>query len=173
MRDIIEPMSNSDDGCDGCSRRSMLQGLVAASALVPIACRLDDPEAPGALADAGNDGPPVDPGFAMCGANMCVDLSNPMNAGLLNVGGSRVIPVPGDKILVVRTDAASFDTLSGVCTHAGCTVRYVVGSMSFLCPCHGSSYSLDGMVTGGPALRALTPYTNTFDEGAMMLTIML
>lgn len=164
-------MSNTDDGCEGCTRRAVMQGLVAASALVPIGCRLEDVGEPTDTPDAGSG---MGTGFAMCGANMCVDLTHPLNAPLLEAGGSRVVTVAGDKVLVVRQTAADeFTTLSGVCTHAGCTVRFVAGSTSFACPCHGSKFAIDGAVTTGPATRTLKTYQNDFDAGTMTLTIML
>jgi Rieske Fe-S protein len=152
----------------------MLQGIVAASALVPLAagCRLDDTQD---VVDAGvgNDGSGSDPGFAMCGNNLCLDLANPMNAGLANPGGSRIVPAKTDRILVVRTDANTFTTHSAVCTHAGCTVRFVAVGSGYACPCHGSKYDDAGAVTQGPATRPLKNYNNTFDMTGMMLTITL
>ena len=113
-------------------------------------------------------------GFAMCGPNMCLDLTHPSNAMLLTAGGSRVVQVTGDKILVVRTTAAdSFTTLSGVCTHAGCTVKYVTASTSLACPCHGSKFTIAGDVTNGPATRTLRVFANAFDAATMTLTITL
>jgi len=138
-------------------------------------CRISvEPDGSNVDAGDGVDAPPgVGTGFAMCGANMCVDLAHPQNAGLAAVGGNRVIPISGDKILVVRTTATTFNTTSAVCTHAGCTVRYVAASTSFACPCHGSKFALDGAVTQNPATRALKVFTHDFDEPGMMLTITL
>jgi len=38
---------------------------------------------------------------------------------------------------------------TAICTHLGCTVNAV--EIGFKCPCHGSTYDLDGRNTGGPA----------------------
>lgn len=38
---------------------------------------------------------------------------------------------------------------TAICTHLGCTVNAV--ETGFKCPCHGSTYDLDGRNTGGPA----------------------
>ncbi|MGA7613700.1 MAG: ubiquinol-cytochrome c reductase iron-sulfur subunit [Thermoanaerobaculia bacterium] len=48
-----------------------------------------------------------------------------------------------------------FHALSSVCTHLGCITRYKVDENVIACPCHGSRYSLDGDVIGGPAPRPL------------------
>ena len=150
-----------------------MQGLVTASGLVPLGCRLDDPAGEGVDAGPTNDAV-AGTGLEMCGSNLCVDLTHPLNAALLTEGGSRVVQVTGDKILVVRTTAADdFTTISGVCTHAGCTVRYVATGTSLACPCHGSKFTIGGAVTAGPATRTLKVFTNQFDAATMTLTIEL
>ena len=47
-----------------------------------------------------------------------------------------------------------FHAISSVCTHLGCIVAQVEGE-GFACPCHGSRFSTDGSVVGGPAPAAL------------------
>jgi menaquinol-cytochrome c reductase iron-sulfur subunit len=44
-----------------------------------------------------------------------------------------------------------------VCPHAGCFVDYVPGKQDFLCPCHNSTFALDGKVNdpASPAPRGL------------------
>lgn len=46
--------------------------------------------------------------------------------------------------------------MTSICTHLGCTVNAV--EVGFKCPCHGSTYDLDGKNTGGPAPLPLTYY---------------
>ncbi len=48
---------------------------------------------------------------------------------------------------------AGFSALSLTCTHLGCTVEET--QTGFACPCHGSLYDSQGVVTRGPATRAL------------------
>ena len=47
-----------------------------------------------------------------------------------------------------------FHAISSVCTHLGCVVSHTEGE-GFACPCHGSSFSTDGSVVGGPAPAGL------------------
>lgn len=42
---------------------------------------------------------------------------------------------------------------TAICTHLGCTVNAV--ETGFKCPCHGSTYDLDGENVAGPAPRPL------------------
>ncbi len=46
--------------------------------------------------------------------------------------------------------------MTAICTHLGCTVNAV--ETGFKCPCHGSTYDLDGRNTGGPAPLPLVYY---------------
>lgn len=65
---------------------------------------------------------------------------------------------------VVRTPAG-FLALSGVCTHLGCTPRYLSAENKFKCPCHGSGFrgvdptdpypGVSGINFEGPAPRPL------------------
>lgn len=49
----------------------------------------------------------------------------------------------------------SIRALSGVCTHAGCTVAWHQDVMHFVCPCHRGTYTLQGAVVSGPPPRPL------------------
>jgi cytochrome b6-f complex iron-sulfur subunit len=46
--------------------------------------------------------------------------------------------------------------MTAICTHLGCTVNAV--DIGFRCPCHGSTYDLNGRNTGGPAPLPLDCY---------------
>jgi len=48
--------------------------------------------------------------------------------------------------------------VSGVCTHIGCTVRWVEEHNRWECPCHGSIFNDEGAVTAGPAPKPLPWY---------------
>jgi cytochrome b6-f complex iron-sulfur subunit len=85
-------------------------------------------------------------------------LSIPDYAELAEVGNGIQLEVPplSDRIVILRTNTHSFIALSPVCTHLGCTVRKEPSF--FRCPCHGSTYTLDGRVVRGPAERSLERY---------------
>ncbi|HEV7553915.1 MAG TPA: Rieske (2Fe-2S) protein [Kofleriaceae bacterium] len=119
--------------------------------------------------DTGVDAPVANSGVTMCGPNVCVDLSVPATAALNNVDGFLNVTIQGDRIIIIRTDAATFTALSNICTHAGCTVRFD-GSSKLNCPCHGSIFAISGAVIRGPATRQLKTYTVTFD-GANLVTV--
>jgi cytochrome b6-f complex iron-sulfur subunit len=116
-------------------------------------------------------GSTASPGFAMCGTELCIDLGADANAALREVDGARVITIDGRRLLIVRTDELTFVALSAVCTHAGCTVRYEAGSRDVACPCHGSTFELDGRVTAGPAQSPLDVFAARYDAAADVVTV--
>jgi menaquinol-cytochrome c reductase iron-sulfur subunit len=44
------------------------------------------------------------------------------------------------------------------CTHLGCAYHWDEANKNFLCPCHTSTFDIDGNVLSGPAPRALDRY---------------
>ncbi len=161
-----------DAGCAGCSRRALIRGLAMTAAGAALAaCRGSE-----ASVDGSSDGEPTDaarPIAVMCGANMCIDLTNPAAGALTAVGGTVVIDVPGDRVIVLRETTTTFIALSDICTHAGCGVAFDDTIDRMACPCHGSQFDLTGAVFRGPARLPLTSYATTFDMTAQLLTITL
>lgn len=149
-------------GCGGCSRRAVLRGIAVSAAGAIVGCAPVDP----IQLDAGMPAP-------LCGDSLCIDLAAPQNAALTAVDGSLIVAAPHDNIIIVRTSATAALAVSDICTHAGCGVSYDRTSRIFVCPCHGSRYSLAGAVLSGPASRPLARYTTQLDPSANQLTILL
>src|SRR6476620_11604862 len=59
---------------------------------------------------------------------------------------------------VIRQADSKVVAFSPQCTHLGCAYSYDEQNKEFLCPCHTSTFSLDGKVLTGPATRALDRY---------------
>jgi len=156
--------------CDGCSRRDLIRGIAVGAAGVLIAA------CGGSSAPAVDAAPDIDaapPAATMCGANLCIDLTNPEAAALLLVGGTMVVVAPHDRIIVLRESDTVWVVLSDICTHAGCSVQFSASLSQMTCACHGSRFALTGKVTRGPAQFALHAYASSFDATAQILTIML
>lgn len=162
---------------EGCDRRAALQTL-AIGALGLFGCRISleheaDPEASPDAAPPLTDGAPADApdlGFENCGDSICLDLAHEKNTPLRTVNGFRIITVLPKKYIVVRITETEVATLSAICTHAGCSVKYGLGSQ-LVCPCHGSKFRLDGSVVTGPAQTPLAVYETTFDQATQIVTI--
>jgi cytochrome b6-f complex iron-sulfur subunit len=165
MRLPLVPAPADGATCAGCSRRTVLHGLAATAAAVLAGCPSGD----------GTTGPDAgpDPSTSMCGKDLCLDLTNPINAALTRVDGSLVVAAPKDRIILVRTSSSAVQAVSDLCTHASCGVRYDRVSRGFSCPCHGSRYTLTGAVLQGPATRPLARYQTQLDLSTNQLTILL
>ena len=68
--------------------------------------------------------------------------------------------LPDRKIFLVR-QRNIYKVISAVCTHLGCTPRWVEESDRWECPCHGSVFNARGIVIAGPAPRSLPWYEVT------------
>jgi Rieske Fe-S protein len=55
------------------------------------------------------------------------------------------------------------------CPHLGCAYHWQAGNQTFLCPCHASTFSIDGEVLTGPAPRALDRYETRVEGGKLLL----
>lgn len=58
------------------------------------------------------------------------------------------------RVWIIR-DKAGFYSLIAICTHLGCTPRWLPTDDKFKCPCHGSGYYKSGINFEGPAPRPL------------------
>ena len=86
------------------------------------------------------------------------------------IGVPQVMP-PMNPILVARRDATHALAIDALCTHQGCPVAFVLANNDLECPCHGSTYALDGTVTNPPALSSLTPYAATVTATGITVTL--
>lgn len=81
-----------------------------------------------------------------------------------------LLVLPEHRVYVVH-DAAGFFALSATCTHLGCMTRYEKENSRIFCPCHGSQFSVDGAVTGGPAPRPLPRLDLALEDGTLVVDV--
>lgn len=87
--------------------------------------------------------------------------------GLATVG--RLVMINNSFVAVKRTGATSFDAFFMACTHQGCLTDIV--NNAFDCPCHGSKFDNNGVVTAGPAATNLAKLPTSYDQPTDTLTI--
>ena len=86
------------------------------------------------------------------------------------VGGVALVTSSGVPLVIVRTGASSFVTLSRVCPHEGGIVGSN-GAGGFTCPRHGAQFSSTGTWQGGQRTSNLRAYSTTFDPATGMITV--
>ena len=70
---------------------------------------------------------------------------------------------------VVKTSDTQVTAFAPQCTHLGCAYHWEEQSKEFLCPCHTSTFAIDGRVTAGPAPRPLDRYEAKVENGKLMV----
>jgi Rieske Fe-S protein len=151
--------SSHDDGVPHTISR---RGFLGSSALVvlPVLC--------GAC---GSSDPPTVDLPAVSGNTIVFPLSQ--FPELAKPGGSILGTAKGyaNPIVIARVHDDVFAALDAVCTHQHCIVEYNALNVTLDCPCHGSTYEVDGTVIGGPAPRPLTRLTAQSDGTNLTITL--
>jgi cytochrome b6-f complex iron-sulfur subunit len=58
------------------------------------------------------------------------------------------------RVWICRDEEKLFAIIA-ICTHLGCTPRWLASEAKFKCPCHGSGFTFEGINFEGPAPRPL------------------
>src|SRR5579884_1794123 len=70
---------------------------------------------------------------------------------------------------VVKTADDRAVAFAPQCTHLGCAYHWDEVNKDFLCPCHTSTFAIDGRVTSGPAPRPLERYAVKIEGTKLLL----
>lgn len=74
------------------------------------------------------------------------------------------------EVLVVKTSLPNnLVAVNPRCTHAGCSVEWKSDTNKFVCPCHGSEFSVDGKVITAPATTPLKTYTAKIEDDTVLV----
>ncbi len=71
------------------------------------------------------------------------------------------------KVWLIKHPDNTVTVFSPICPHLGCHYHWNPQSQHFECPCHGSVYTVDGRVIGGPAPRPLDTLPEKIEEGVL------
>jgi menaquinol-cytochrome c reductase iron-sulfur subunit len=63
--------------------------------------------------------------------------------------------------------------LSSVCPHLGCSVRWIESQGKFVCPCHGGTFTAEGVHVSGPPLRAMDELESKVENGVLKVHFQL
>jgi Rieske Fe-S protein len=100
------------------------------------------------------------------GDDLVVKLSD--SPSLSKTGGTVKV---SDEIMLIRKSETEFLAVRTICSHKGCDVE--LEGNKFVCPCHGSEYTIDGKVTEGPAKADLKTFETIFDSDKGTITIQM
>ncbi|MEX2261569.1 MAG: ubiquinol-cytochrome c reductase iron-sulfur subunit [Bryobacteraceae bacterium] len=70
---------------------------------------------------------------------------------------------------VVKTSHQEVIAFAPQCTHLGCAYHWDEQKNYFLCPCHTSTFGVDGKVLSGPAPRSLDRYESKIEQSKLLL----
>jgi cytochrome b6-f complex iron-sulfur subunit len=93
---------------------------------------------------------------------LTIDAASPLNT----VGNAALVNASGRGFLVGRTGNDAFAALTSTCTHQACTINGFQ-NQQYVCPCHGSVFSLAGTNVSGPAPRPLQTFGTSFSGGIL------
>jgi cytochrome b6-f complex iron-sulfur subunit len=82
-----------------------------------------------------------------------------------------VTPFPAGRFYLARLENGGFLALDRRCTHLGCTVPWLAGEGRFACPCHASTFTITGEVSGPPAPRPLDTYPVRIENGVVKVDV--
>jgi Rieske Fe-S protein len=74
-----------------------------------------------------------------------------------------------EKFIVVNKNE-NLRVFSSYCTHLGCQIHHAENG-KLLCPCHGSTFNLEGIPTKGPAIKPLEELAYSVNQTNQTITI--
>jgi cytochrome b6-f complex iron-sulfur subunit len=69
-----------------------------------------------------------------------------------------IVPVSGQRVIVLQAPDEQLFAFSAKCTHEGCTITYQPGQSVLWCPCHDGRFDMSGRVLSGPPPQPLLKY---------------
>ncbi len=84
------------------------------------------------------------------------------------LGSVSTIWVKEQRVWIVRDEDGLY-AIQAICTHLGCTPRWLDAENKFKCPCHGSGFTSEGVNFEGPAPRPLERVQVTLAEDGQIL----
>ena len=162
------PTSHDHDCPEGCagrpglSRRHALAGVAASGLGVSFLAACGGSEDAGSSSDGNGSG-----GDSGGGGGDGGGQAGPLAATAdVPEGGGVIIEDQG--VVVTQPAAGEFKAFSSTCTHQGCAVNEIAGTIN--CPCHGSQFSLeDGSAVQGPATEPLESIPITVEGDQVVL----
>jgi cytochrome b6-f complex iron-sulfur subunit len=82
-----------------------------------------------------------------------------------------IVPVSGQRVIVLQAPDQQLFAFSAKSTHEGCTITYQPGQSQLWCPCHDGRFDLTGRVLSGPPPKPLAKFTaQRQPDGAIVIS---
>lgn len=72
-------------------------------------------------------------------------------------------------VFVFTENGRDFVTMSNICTHLGCRVRWIDDREEFFCPCHNGVFDKDGRIVSGPVPRPLDRFETKVENERLFI----
>ena len=59
------------------------------------------------------------------------------------------------RVWLIKRDDKTVDAFTSICPHLGCSINFETSNNSFLCPCHGGTFGVQGGKVSGPVPRGM------------------
>jgi menaquinol-cytochrome c reductase iron-sulfur subunit len=79
-----------------------------------------------------------------------------------------VITTESEGVWVYTKDGKDFILFDPHCTHLRCPYYWDAQSLTFVCPCHGGKFDINGNVIGGPPPRPLDRWQYAIQNGEIV-----
>jgi len=70
---------------------------------------------------------------------------------------------------IVTENGRDFASISNICTHLGCRVRWIAENKQFFCPCHNAIFDKNGNVVAGPPPKPLNQYQVKLEDDQLFV----
>lgn len=84
-----------------------------------------------------------------------INISKIKELAELAPGEARVVKYEGSTIALYKDESSHLHAVNSLCTHINCTVGWNSTEKTWDCPCHGSRFSMDGVMLNAPARKDL------------------
>lgn len=86
------------------------------------------------------------------------------NLTKIKMGKGKIVEINQEKCAVSRDESNQLHVVSAVCPHMKCIVNWNDAEKTWDCPCHGSRFTVKGIVIEGPATQNLENKSTLFKE---------
>jgi cytochrome b6-f complex iron-sulfur subunit len=146
------------------SRRELMKaGLAAGIVMALPASGADDADSAATARDVAPDSLSPKPSGTPIG------LPRDKMKGIEKIGGTFERKIKGVRLLIIRIDEKNIRAFDANCPHKRCPVLYKKKWGELRCKCHGSTFTMDGAVTKGPAEADLKQLPAILEEERIVI----